>query len=160
MRRRDFMKFIGGTAAAWPLAVRAQQGVPVIGFLNASESDYRVAAFHQGLKEFDYIEDQNVVIDYRWAEGQFNRLPAMAADLVRRRVAVIVAGGGVVVARAAKAATATIPIVFTNATDPVTDGLVPPLIGPGGMSREFTFWQAVWARSKSRCSTRRCRAQP
>jgi putative tryptophan/tyrosine transport system substrate-binding protein len=130
VRRRAFIAGLG--AAAWPLAARAQQNerLPVVGFLNATDFDYHVAAFLQGLKEFGYFENQNVVIDYRWAEGHYDRLTAMAADLVRRRVAVIVTGGGTPAFLAAKVATATIPIVFTTGTDPVGDGFVDTLNRP------------------------------
>jgi len=136
MKRREFITLLGGAAAEWPRAARAQQqSMPVIGFLNARSlrSDSRlVTAFHQGLGETGYVQGQNVAIEYRWAEGYNDRVPALAAELVRRQVAVIVATGGNIVALAAKAVTSTIPIVFTTGGDPVLMGLVTSLNRPGG----------------------------
>jgi putative ABC transport system substrate-binding protein len=133
MRRRDFIAGIGG-AAAWPVVARAQrQAMPVVGFVNSGSPDgYApyVAAFRQGLKETGYVQGQNVAIEFRWADGQYDRVPAMAAELVRRQVTVIVANTPGVMA--VKAATTTIPIVFTAAADPVSIGLVASLSRPGG----------------------------
>ena len=134
MKRREFLGVLGGAAATWPLAVRAQQSaIPVVGFLNSELPHlygHFVRAFHQGLQELGFVEGQNVVMDYRWAAGQYDRLPALAADLVRLQPAVIVANPPSVLP--AKAATTTIPIVFTTSLDPVEAGIVRSLSRPGG----------------------------
>jgi putative ABC transport system substrate-binding protein len=135
MRRRKFIVFLGGGVAAWGLSANAQQpGVPVIGILNSTSAESvgeQFAPFHRGLGEAGYVAGQNVAIEYHSAENQYDRLPALAAELVRRRVTVLVAAGGPVAARAAKAATADIPIVFTIVTEPVKSGLVASLNRPG-----------------------------
>jgi putative ABC transport system substrate-binding protein len=142
MRRREFVTLVGG-AAAWPLAARAQRpSFPVIGFLHSATANAyapMTAAFRKSLKEAGYVEGQNVAIEYRWAEGQFDRLPELAADLVRHQVSVIFAGGGLDPSLAAKAATSKIPIVFANGTDPVEAGLIVSLDHPGANITGITF---------------------
>ena len=136
MRRREFIATLGGAAAAWPLAAWAQQPPkPVVGFLSVSSPGPHapfVDAFNQGLREVGFIEGQNLAIEYRWAEGQFDRLPALAADLIRRKVDVIAAVSGDVSIRAASSENSTIPIVFITGSDPVRHGLVASLARPGG----------------------------
>jgi putative tryptophan/tyrosine transport system substrate-binding protein len=144
MKRRHFITLVGGAAATWPLAARAQQpAMPVIGFLGAVSLDglaERVRAFRQGLKDAGYVEGENVAIEYRWAENQLDRLPALTSDLIRKQVVVIVAAGGTAPVIAAKAATTTIPIVFVIPEDPVQLGLVASLSRPGGNVTGVNFF--------------------
>ena len=143
MRRREFIRLISGTAVAWPLAAHAQQpAMPVVGLVNGGSADAAVrfvAAFRKGLNETGYVEGQNVTVEYHWLEGQYDRVPALMANLVRRRVAVIVTPSIATVALAAEAATATIPIVFGIGEDPVQRGLVANMARPGGNATGANF---------------------
>jgi putative ABC transport system substrate-binding protein len=154
MKRREFIFALGGTAtvAAWPLIALAQQSArPVLGFLNSGSPGpfgHLAAAFHRGFKEAGFVEGQNVRVEYRWAEGQFDRIPTLAADLVERKVDVIFASGGNVSAQAAKAATTSIPVIFTTADDPVATGLVTNLGRPTGNVTGVT-WMGAYLQPKN-----------
>jgi ABC-type uncharacterized transport system substrate-binding protein len=135
MRRREFITLVGGSAAPWPLTLRAQQPIPLVGFLHPGSPEQlvdEVAAFRRGLNETGFVEGRDVAIEYQWAEGQYDRLPALAADFVRRQVTVLVAAGGAQTALVVKAATKTIPTVIVSGADPVGAGLVDSMNRPGG----------------------------
>jgi putative tryptophan/tyrosine transport system substrate-binding protein len=158
VKRREFITLLGGTAATWPIAARAQQpAIPVIGFMSArspEDSGHLLAAFRRGLAEGGYVEGQNVSIEFRWAHGQYDLLPTMAADLVSRRVSVLVAVGGDPSPRAAKRATSTIPIVFGVGGDPISEGLVESFNRPGGNATGDTLYTNMMETKAARGAAR------
>ena len=158
MRRRDLIKVFAGSAITWPLAAHAQQSMPVVGWLfgvSAEAGKPTLAAFRKALADAGYVEGRNVQIEYRWADGKYDRLPAMAVDLVGRRVALIVTGGGEPAAFAAKAATSTIPIVMVVGGDPLRKGLSQASIDQAQTPPAQRYFPTIWNRSASGCCTRR-----
>ena len=142
MKRRDLIALLASAPVASPFAARAQKAIPVIGYLSGGSASFYTTilpSFHEGLRESGYVEGKNIAIEYRWADGHYDRLPAMAAEFVDRRVDLIVAGGGVQSLRSAKKATATIPIVFSSGSDPIAEGLVASLARPGGNLTGVSF---------------------